>query len=188
LLAPQAPRLVAIGGLSGTGKSVMAAALAPEIGRPPGAVTIRSDVTRKLLFGLDPMERLGAEGYTADATARTYDAMRETAGVALRAGYAVIADAVHAHPDEREAIAAVAADCGVPFTGLWLDAPDAARVDRVTARRNDASDAGADIARAQGNYDPGPIGWHRIDAAQPPDAVADACRMALKQNGKRSTL
>src|SRR5437016_2242179 len=50
-IAPPAPRLVGIGGLSGPGKTVLARALAPELAPPPGALGLRSDVTRKALVG-----------------------------------------------------------------------------------------------------------------------------------------
>jgi Ser/Thr protein kinase RdoA (MazF antagonist) len=50
LIAPPPPRLVAIGGLSGTGKSVLARALAPYVTPSPGAVLLRSDVERKAMF------------------------------------------------------------------------------------------------------------------------------------------
>ena len=50
LLRPAPRRLIAIGGVSGTGKSTLAAGLAPELGLRPGARVLRSDVTRKLLL------------------------------------------------------------------------------------------------------------------------------------------
>ena len=50
--------LVAVGGLSGTGKSVLARALAPELAPAPGAVVLRSDVERKALFGKAENETL----------------------------------------------------------------------------------------------------------------------------------
>lgn len=40
-------QLVAIGGLSGTGKTTLARALAPDIGTPPGAVHLRTDMIRQ---------------------------------------------------------------------------------------------------------------------------------------------
>src|SRR5690606_3567987 len=43
LLAPPRPQLVAVGGLSGTGKSWLARALAPHLPPAPGAVVLRSD-------------------------------------------------------------------------------------------------------------------------------------------------
>ncbi len=42
LIAPPGPMLIAVGGLSGTGKSALARALAPNIGAAPGAVVLRS--------------------------------------------------------------------------------------------------------------------------------------------------
>lgn len=49
-LQPSIARLIAIGGLSGTGKSTIAAALAPDLGARPGARVLRSDVIRKRVF------------------------------------------------------------------------------------------------------------------------------------------
>ena len=46
------PRLIGVGGLSGTGKSTLAEALAPDLGAPPGAVVIRADLERKALEGV----------------------------------------------------------------------------------------------------------------------------------------
>ena len=63
-IAPAPPVLVAVGGLSGTGKSVLARALAPELGAAPGAVLLRSDVERKLLFGKDEHDKLPDAAYT----------------------------------------------------------------------------------------------------------------------------
>ena len=51
-LERQRPQLIAIGGLSGSGKSSVAQALAPHLGVFPGAVHVRSDVERKRLFGV----------------------------------------------------------------------------------------------------------------------------------------
>src|SRR5205085_2600282 len=69
MLRSSPPRLVAIGGLSGSGKSSLAARLAPELGVAPGARVLRSDVLRKRRFGLMPEEKLPAEAYTAEITA-----------------------------------------------------------------------------------------------------------------------
>ena len=111
-LRPAPARLIAIGGLSGTGKSTLAAALAPELGGPPGARVLRSDVIRKRLFGVDPETPLPQRGYTARATARVYAALRTEAASALRAGYCTIIDAVALRPEERHSFAAVARQAG----------------------------------------------------------------------------
>lgn len=170
-LRPRPPRLVAIGGLSGTGKSTLAASLAPSIGPLPGAVHLRSDVERKRLHGIPELERLPAEAYSPEATQAVYETLRLRAGVVLRAGHGVIVDAVHQRPDERAAIEAVAHACGVEFVGLWLEAPVKALTARVDARRGDASDATADIVRAQAERDIGPMNWARIDADGSPAEV-----------------
>ena len=68
-IAPPPPRLVAIGGLSGTGKSQLAQSLAADIEPMPGAVVVRSDLERKALFGAAETEKLPASAYTAEVTA-----------------------------------------------------------------------------------------------------------------------
>jgi aminoglycoside phosphotransferase family enzyme len=70
---PRAPALVVIGGLSGTGKTTLAAALAPHLGASPGAVHLRSDLERKALAGVDEHARLPPRGLrTRSAQARVY--------------------------------------------------------------------------------------------------------------------
>jgi aminoglycoside phosphotransferase family enzyme/predicted kinase len=178
-LAPPPPRLVAIGGLSGTGKSALAAALAPRLGGPAGAVTVRSDVERKLLAGASETERLPPAAYTADATAQVFARVAGRAATLLGAGMAVICDAVYAQPAQRAAIAAVARAAGVGFTGLWLDLPLATRVARIAGRAGDASDADAAVARRQESYDVGALDWVRIDAGGSPAEVAGRAAAAL---------
>ena len=178
-LAPPPPRLVAIGGLSGTGKSALAAALAPRLGGPPGAVTVRSDVERKLLAGASETKRLPPAAYTADATAQVFARVAGRAATLLGAGMAVICDAVYAQPAQRAAIAAVARAAGVGFTGLWLDLPLATRVARIAGRAGDASDADAAVARRQESYDVGALDWVRIDAGGSPAEVAARAAAAL---------
>ena len=175
-LAPEPPRLVAVGGLSGTGKSTLAAALAPQVGAAPGAVHLRSDLERKSLFSAGETERLGAEHYTADVTARVYDRLLEKARIALKAGRGVVVDAVFSKPHEREAVEAVAAGLGVPFQGLWLTAAPDTLVARVDARTGDASDATREVVAAQLEYDTGDISWTRVYAGGTPDDTLRAAR------------
>jgi aminoglycoside phosphotransferase family enzyme/predicted kinase len=178
-LHPPPPRLIAIGGLSGTGKSTLAHALAPRIGARPGALVLRSDVLRKALSGCDLFQRLPQSAYDPAFTERVFDELARGAGTALAAGHAVIADAVYLSPGQRAAIAAAARQAGVPFAGLWLDAPAPLLERRVMERRNDVSDAGVAIVRAQAGVDPGPLDWIRIDAGGSPAQVAAQARAAL---------
>lgn len=179
-LHPPPPRLVAVGGLSGSGKSTLAGALAPLLGRAPGARWLRSDVTRKALAGLGPLERLPPEAYTPEQSARTYRHLLNAAAESLAAGQAVVLDAVYARPGERFAIEALAARMGVPFTGIWLDAPAATRVERVDGRTADASDAGPEVAKAQSDYDLGVMRWQRLEAGGGAEAVLEEARNLLR--------
>lgn len=183
-LHPPEPRLVAVGGASGTGKTSLARRLAPGLRGPaPGAVVLRSDVVRKELLGRPATERLPPEAYAPEVSARVFAVLAERAAVALRAGYPVIADAVHGAPGERAGIAAVAERLGVAFDGFWLEAPLPVLEERVGARRGDASDADAAVARAQvARIDQAAVAWRRVSAARPPDDVAAEVAATLGQD------
>jgi predicted kinase len=120
-------------------------------------------VARKQLFGVDPDTRLDADAYSHATTTRVYAGLRVDARLALDAGHAVVCDATFTDAGERAALARVAGDAGVPFTGLWLDAPDDVLVARVSARRHDASDADAAVVGAQPASRPD--GWIVVDAS-----------------------
>jgi aminoglycoside phosphotransferase family enzyme/predicted kinase len=179
LVEPEKPRLVAIGGLSGTGKSTLARQLGPGLARSPGARILRSDVIRKSLFGLAPEARLGPEGYTEEVTARVYARMFALSQRVLQSGRSVIADAVFARPEERRSIADCARKARVPFSGLWLEAPAEVLERRVAQRRGDASDADVTILRRQLTYDLGSIDWTRIDVSGDGDEVARSARRQI---------
>jgi predicted kinase len=163
-LQPAPPRLLAAGGLSGSGKTTLALKLAPDIGRPPGAVVVRSDVERKRMAGVGLEERMPAGSYSPELSARVYAALLARAERILRAGHSVVLDAVFAREDERRAAEALAVKVGVPFEGLWLDVPKEVAQARVAARKGDASDATPDVVERQFGYDLGEIDWKRQGA------------------------
>ncbi len=164
-IAPARPKFIAVGGLSGTGKSQLARDLAPHVAPMPGAVIVRSDVERKALFGAGETEKLAADAYTPAATARVYAAIADKAVRIVAAGHSAIVDAVFARPQERDAIAKAAKAVKIPLHGLFLTASLETRIARVGGRVDDASDADQSIARAQENYDLGRLEWARIDAS-----------------------
>lgn len=121
LATPRQPRLLITYGLSGSGKSTVAAALL-EVA---GAVRLRSDVERKRLFGLHALADSNARGldiYTPDASQRTFARLRALAGAVIDAGYPVIVDAAFLRQAERDAFHALAQERGVPFAILHCHA------------------------------------------------------------------
>jgi aminoglycoside phosphotransferase family enzyme/predicted kinase len=179
LITPAAPVLVAVGGFSGTGKSVLARALAPNLAPAPGAVVLRSDVERKALFGKAEAEPLPPEAYSEPVTARVYATITDKARRAAAAGHSVIIDAVFARQGERVAVERSGTVIGVRFRGLFLEADVATRVARVESRDRDASDADASVARTQEGYDLGALDWLRIDATGAPEATLKRATDAL---------
>ena len=149
-LAPVQAKLVAVGGLSGTGKSVLARALAPALSPLPGAVILRSDVERNTLFGIDETERLPERAYSVEPRSGFTRGLRNARRVTA-SGYSAIVDAVFALPVERSEIAKSAN--GAEFDGLFLVASLDDRLERVGNRGRDASDADADVARKQEEFD-----------------------------------
>lgn len=177
-LVPRPPSLVAIGGLSGSGKSRLGRGLAPFLGVAPGALVVRSDALRKRLMGIDLYQRLGPEAYDRETSRRTYKVLYDEVEAALKAGHAVVADAVFAAPEERAAVEAMARRLGVPFHGLWLDAAFDVASARISSRTHNVSDATEDVLKKQLGYNLGEITWTRIDSSGPrEDTLAEARRL-----------
>jgi aminoglycoside phosphotransferase family enzyme/predicted kinase len=165
LISPPPPTLIAIGGLSGTGKSSLARELAPHVTPAPGALLLRSDVERKRLFGIAETERLPPAAYSAEANARVYQIVTEKAARVLAANHSAIVDAVFAKSAERAAVEAIAASAKSAFRGLFLVADIQTRLDRIGMRGLDASDANAAVAEQQESFALGSIEWAEIDAS-----------------------
>ncbi len=157
--------LMAVGGLSGTGKSALARALAPDILPEPGAIVLRSDVERKRLFGVAPTDRLPASAYTRDISATVYKNLADKAARVIDAGFTAIVDAMFGSEAERDDIEQVAVSREVPFIGLFLTADLETRLSRVGTRRNDASDADERVVRQQAGSNIGRLSWTEVDAS-----------------------
>nr|WP_157205090.1 AAA family ATPase [Gordonia rhizosphera] len=180
LIEPVAPRLVAIGGGSGTGKSTLAGAVGGDVGAAPGARILRSDVLRKRLAGVPAETRLPRSGYTRDMSRRVYDDLKRLAALHLTARMSVIADAVFGRPADRTAIAEVAAREDCRFTGIWLELHETERIARIEARGPDASDADAGVARRQTRslQAPDDDDWFTVDAGG--DALSPVRRHLIR--------
>lgn len=181
LLRPSTSRLVAIGGLSGTGKSTLAKAVAPNLPGPCGARLLRTDVLRKALASVEPTARLPAEAYEPEGRATVYRVLAQQAREALIAGSSVIADATFREDHARSDIEGAAN--GHDFVGLWLKASTGARIGRIAGRQADASDATPAIALAQ--VEPERLGaaWRVVEAERPMAVLAEDVRRLLAQGG-----
>ncbi|MCC8998465.1 MAG: AAA family ATPase [Candidatus Contendobacter sp.] len=155
-----APFLLITHGVSGSGKSRRTGQL---LERFPDAIRIRSDVERKRLFGLGPLDdsnsTLGGGLYAPDVSARTYARLLQLADLLLAAGHPVLVDATFMKRDHRQPFRELAARRGVPFILLDCAAdPDTLRA-RVAARRargDDAAEANVEVLERQLRYDQPP--------------------------------
>jgi aminoglycoside phosphotransferase family enzyme/predicted kinase len=109
------PCLVAIAGLSGTGKSAVAATLHART----GFAHLNSDVVRKRLAGVPATAHATgayeAGLYTSAHSARTYRTMLADAAAQLAAGHGVILDATFQRRADRDAARTLAQTHGVPI-------------------------------------------------------------------------
>jgi len=172
-LSPPPPVLAAVGGLSGSGKSHFARAVAPLLGASPGAVILRTDEIRKRLMNIPPTRTMDPASYTTEFYVRTYDTMIANARALLRAGRSVLLDATFIDAALRERVEALAAECGVPFRAAWMDAPVEVLEARVAARTGDASDATVAVLHEQVGRLKNMPAWPRVDAQAP---TAEATR------------
>lgn len=183
LARPGPPLLVAMHGLSGSGKTFVAQQLLEHL----GAVRVRSDVERKRMFSLAPNARvdaeLRAELYGGDATRATYERLASAARAIVDGGFTAIVDAAFLKHAERAALRALAGSLGVRFALVACSAPPAVLRARVAARvaaDRDASDATLDVLERQLGWcedvqdDERAVAW-RIDTDAPFDEVARRC-------------
>jgi hypothetical protein len=159
------PHPIVIGGLSGTGKTVLARGLAPQIGRMPGALVLRTDVERKTMASVDSLARLPPSAYNAETRAEIYARIFEKAKAALSSGYYVILDGVFPDNTIRMEARRLAEKNECHANMLWLEAPGEVLAERVTVRTNDASDADLTVLRQQLTSIVIPDDWTRIDAS-----------------------
>ena len=138
--------LVLIGGMPGTGKSMLAGMVADQL----GWVVLRSDRVRKELAGMPPQTPapapFGCGIYTAAWTERTYRELLRRAGSLLELGESVVIDASWISAEQRTAAAAVAEKATADLVQLRCTAPAALAAQRMGGRKGDASDASPAVA------------------------------------------
>ncbi len=155
---PPAPRLVAMHGYSGSGKTWLSERLMPVL----PAIRIRSDIERKRMLGIDETAssaaRPGFGTYTERARSEVYETLLHRAERLLRAGYNVILDASFLRAADRQAVEALAREIGAAFAFVDSDAEHdelARRLQRRSASGVDASEADTQVLEYQyQNADP----------------------------------
>lgn len=181
------PTLILMHGVSGSGKTWLSQRLLEQL----GTIRLRSDVMRKRLFGLKPLQNSSAiDGgiYTPEASRRTLAALVDAAGIALRAGFTVIVDATFIHQVWRAPFAELAATLGIDLRIVALTAaPELlqARIQQRQSHADDASEAGIDVLASQLEHqDPFTAQEEsrliRLDAADTSDKALSAIRTAFE--------
>jgi aminoglycoside phosphotransferase family enzyme/predicted kinase len=184
-LCPPQPALVVMTGLSGSGKSTIAAQLAEWL----GGVRVRSDVERKRLAGIDWRAPTAAapDLYAPAVTARTYARLQAVARAALVGGVPVVVDAASLRRAERRELLAIADAVGAPAVVVECSAPLDVLRQRVTLRAAqgvDPSDATVAVLEAQCAWCEPPddderTRWLRVDTSAAPAEQAAACDTVL---------
>ena len=148
----QKPYLAITYGVSGCGKSTVAA----KVAGLSSAIRIRSDVERKRLFGLAAEEKSNsnnAQGiYTRKASLATFDRLYELANRIISAGHNCIVDATFITEKLRQRFARLANELEVNFFILDCRASDAEIRRRLIRRQQlgrDASEAGIEVMESQ---------------------------------------
>jgi len=134
------PALVLMHGVSGSGKTWLSQHLLEQL----GALRLRSDVTRKRLFGLKPLnDSASIPGgiYTPDASARTLAALLEAARSSLAAGCLTIVDATFIQRTWRAPFQALAEAVGVAWQIVAIEAPSDVLQARIAQRQQSGADA-----------------------------------------------
>lgn len=181
--------LTLVGGLPGTGKSTIAAA----IGEALGWTVLRSDEVRHDVAGLPRVARLTAAyreaAYSPAVTEETYAELLRRAEKLLRHGEPVVLDATWTDRRWRTRAAQVAASTASDLVELECHAPPELAARRIESRRADgvdASDATVEVARRMALTRRSWPSAIPVDTEHSPaEAVATAMR-AIGESGLRA--
>jgi predicted kinase len=135
------PTIIAVAGLSGTGKTAVARAIAEEL----GLRVISSDAVRKSLFGSGKQSSRYGEGkYNAESSRLTYQKLMEQGRTSLDKHLGVILDATFQRAKDRSLAREMAMANGAKWRLIECQSPPEVihqRLDRRTTLKNGLSDA-----------------------------------------------
>ncbi len=180
------PLVIVVGGLSGTGKSTLAAELADRL----GAEILRTDVIRRQLFETNEGEPASVDQgvYEPAARQRVYDELFATAARFHQQSLPVVLDGTFPSAALVRAARSIAKDSRSRFLAVECTCrPEVAieRINRRLAAAGDASDARADVyavQRRQREAWPDDMPHCRVDTEQRLDQQLAAVAAAI---GKR---
>ncbi|TNJ36105.1 MULTISPECIES: bifunctional aminoglycoside phosphotransferase/ATP-binding protein [Prosthecochloris] len=152
LTTPSPRRLMLTCGIAGSGKSTLAARIATTI----GALHCRSDIERKRLAGMKPLDRSNLEEketlYGKDMSERTYSTLLNIARTTLNAGWHCIVDATFLHKAQRTPFIDLAKETGASLLIIMCNAPSCVLEKRLEQRAKkgaDPSEAGIGVMKKQ---------------------------------------
>jgi hypothetical protein len=141
--------MILMHGLSGSGKSTVAAQLVEAL----GAIQLRSDVVRKQLFDLAADADSGSatdQGiYSKNATESTYRRLRELAAQIVAADFRVVVDATFLLESQRRVLLELAEAAACPCVVVDCEAPLAELRRRISEREHDPSEANLQVLERQ---------------------------------------
>lgn len=144
---PRKPVLVAMSGLSASGKTWLSSRLVTAM----PALRVRSDLERKRYFGLgetaDSHSGIASGIYDQQAGQAVYGQVHKAARWMLGSGYDVILDAAFLGVESRKRAKRLAAECGADFAIVQASAPPEILKERLRRRAAAGKDASeADLA------------------------------------------
>jgi aminoglycoside phosphotransferase family enzyme/predicted kinase len=137
-------------GVSGSGKTFVSR----NIAQKTGGIHLRSDIERKRLAGLGPLERSERNGalYTEEISRQTYRRLLDLAALCLSEGITAIVDATFLQRCHRKLFMELAEEQQVPCRILRFSASEKVLKERVRKRYltgNDASEADIAVLASQ---------------------------------------
>lgn len=147
------PKFLLMSGVSGTGKSTVAAFLAEHL----GGIRIRSDVERQRLLGHTPNPfgyrvQVSGDAYSPEVTAQTYARLGAIAPHVLGAGFSCIVDATFSEREQRADFVRLAARQEIPIAVVYCHADVAELEQRIhdrSERGDDPSEATVEVLHQQ---------------------------------------
>ena len=102
---------MAIGGLSGAGKTTLGRALSPRF----MAVHVRSDAVRKHLYGCPVEAKAPLAAYNEEHSEKTYRGLEERLSFVLDSGFNAVIDGVYADESDRDSLENICHHKGIQF-------------------------------------------------------------------------